>query len=195
LRGFSGAKTPYLQCLWPQFWLEYLALLISSVHAWLAMRTGNIRGIKPSGVWTASITLGAKPGETLPESGSAGGIGSTVLQFARRRGITLIGTATTQNHDYLRGLGAIPTRCGPGLAECVRKLTPEGVDATLDLTGSGIIPEMTEIVGDPSRVRSVAVFSALQYREMFSCELPKKSEAGLGPYSSALFMGAFSVCA
>jgi NADPH:quinone reductase-like Zn-dependent oxidoreductase len=73
----------------------------------------------------------------------------------------------------LRGLGAIPTTYGPGLAERVRELAPEGVDAALDLAGSGIIPELIEIVGDPSRVLSIADFAAPQYGAKFSAGPPK----------------------
>jgi NADPH:quinone reductase-like Zn-dependent oxidoreductase len=112
--------------------------------------------------------VGVKSGETLLVSGAAGGIGSAVLQLARLRGITVIGTASAQNHDYVRELGAIPTTYGPGLAERVRKLAPQGVNAALDLAGSGIIPELIEIVGDPSHVVSVADFSAPQYGAKFS---------------------------
>lgn len=112
--------------------------------------------------------VGVKSGETLLVSGAAGGIGSAVLQFARHRGIAVIGTASTQKYDYLCGLGAIPTTYGPGLAERVRELAPEGVDAALDLAGSGIIPELIEIVGDPARVLSVADFAAEQYGAKFS---------------------------
>jgi NADPH:quinone reductase-like Zn-dependent oxidoreductase len=112
--------------------------------------------------------VGVKSGETLLVSGAAGGIGSAVLQLARLRGIAVIGTASAQNHDYLRELGAIPTTYGPGLAERVRQLAPQGVDAALDLAGSGIIPELIEIVGDPSHVVSVADFSAPQYGAKFS---------------------------
>ena len=112
--------------------------------------------------------VGVKSGETLLVSGAAGGIGSAVLQFARLRGITVIGTASVQKHDYLRGLGAIPTTYGPGLAQRVKDLAPPGVDAALDLAGSGIVPELIEIVGGPSHVLSVADFSATKYGAKFS---------------------------
>ena len=120
--------------------------------------------------------VGIKSGETLLVSGAAGGIGSAVIQLARHRGITVIGTASTQKHGYLRELGAIPTTYGPGLAERVRELAPEGVDAALDLAGSGIIPELIEIVGDPSHVLSVADFSAEEYGAKFSHGPPKDPE-------------------
>jgi NADPH:quinone reductase-like Zn-dependent oxidoreductase len=120
--------------------------------------------------------VGVKSGETLLVSGAAGGVGSAVIQIARVRGITVIGTASAPKHDYLRDLGAISTTYGPGLAERVRGLAPKGVDAALDLVGSGGIPELIEIVGDPSRVLSVADFSAEQYGAKFSHGPPKDPE-------------------
>jgi NADPH:quinone reductase-like Zn-dependent oxidoreductase len=93
--------------------------------------------------------VGVKSGETLLVSGASGGIGSAAVQFARHRGITVIGTASAPNQEYLRGLGAIPTTYGPGLVERVRKLAPRGVDAALDIAGSSVIPELIELVGDP----------------------------------------------
>lgn len=57
LRKLPGAKAPYLRRLWPHYWLGYLALIVSFVHAWLAMRSGNMRGINSSGVWIATIAL------------------------------------------------------------------------------------------------------------------------------------------
>jgi NADPH:quinone reductase-like Zn-dependent oxidoreductase len=112
--------------------------------------------------------VGVKSGQTLLVSGAAGGIGSAVLQLARLRGITVVGTASAQNHDYVRELGAIPTAYGTDLVERVRKLAPEGVNAALDIAGSRIIPELIEIVGDPSHVLSVADFLAPQYGAKFS---------------------------
>lgn len=134
---------------------------------------------------------GAKSGETLLVSGAAGGIGSAVIQFARQREIAVIGTASAQKHDYLRGLGATPTTYGPGLAERVRKIAPDGVAAALDLAGSGIIPELIEIVGDPSRVLSVADFAAPQYGAKFSAGPPKNPEQVLADVARLCSEGLF----
>jgi len=112
--------------------------------------------------------VGAKAGETILVCGAAGGVGSTLLQVARHRGITVIGTASAGKHDYLRNLGALPTTYEPGLAARVKELAPEGVDAALDLAGAGIIPELVEIVGDPSRVLSIVDFSAPEHGAQFS---------------------------
>jgi NADPH:quinone reductase-like Zn-dependent oxidoreductase len=139
----------------------------------------EVAGGLPVIVDTATRALdevGVKSGQTLLVSGAAGGIGSAVIQLARRRRLTVIGTARMQKHDYLRELGAIPTTYGLGLAERVRELAPEGVDAALDLAGSGIIPELIAIVGDPSHVLSVADFSAEKYGAKFSHGPPKNPE-------------------
>ena len=107
--------------------------------------------------------VGVQPGETLLVSGAAGGVGSAVVQIARERGVTVIGTASASNHDYLTSLGAIPTSYGDGLAGRVRALAPGGVDAALDIAGSGVIPELIELTGDPAKVLSIADFSAPEH--------------------------------
>ena len=117
--------------------------------------------------------LGVRPGETLLVSGASGGIGSAVVQIARSRGIAVIGTASVHNQAYLRELGAIPTPYGPDLKGRVRVLAAHGVDAALDVAGSGIIPELIDIVGEASRVVSVADFTASRYGARFSAGPPR----------------------
>ena len=87
-----------------------------------------------------------------------------------------LGSGKSTVAGYLRELGAIPTTYGPGLADRVRELAPGGVEAALDLAGSGIIPDLIEIVGDPSHVLSVADFSAEQSGAKFSHGPPKDPE-------------------
>jgi NADPH:quinone reductase-like Zn-dependent oxidoreductase len=104
--------------------------------------------------------VGVKPGQTLLVSGASGGVGSAVIQVARERGIDVIGTAGASNQDYVRSLGAIPTTYGDGLVGRVRAIAP--VDAALDIAGSGVIPQLIELTGDPAKVLSIADFSAPQ---------------------------------
>jgi len=107
--------------------------------------------------------VAVQPGQTLLVSGAGGGVGSAVVQFARERGISVIGTAGERNQDYLRSLGAVATTYGDGLVDRVRALAPDGVDAALDIAGSGVIPELIELTGTPATVLSIADFSAPQY--------------------------------
>ncbi|WP_088796055.1 MULTISPECIES: NADP-dependent oxidoreductase [unclassified Streptomyces] len=110
--------------------------------------------------------VGVRPGQTLLASGASGGVGSAVLQIARERGITVIGTAGAANQDYLRSLGALATTYGEGWVERVRQLGP--VDAALDLAGSGVIRELIELTGDPQKVISIADLAAPDLGVRFS---------------------------
>ncbi|GAA2460449.1 NADP-dependent oxidoreductase [Streptomyces glaucus] len=130
------------------------------LSAWIRMPEGltfeEAAGY-PSVMETALRIIGqvdVQPGQTLLVSGASGGVGSAVLQIARDRGITVIGTAGAANQDYLRSLGARATTYGEGWVERVRRLGR--VDAALDLAGSGVIRELVELTGDPQKVISIA---------------------------------------
>lgn len=123
----------------------------------------------PSVVETALRVIrevGVRPGQTLLVSGASGGVGSAVLQIARERGITVIGTAGAANQEYLRGLGAIATTYGEGWVERVRRLGD--VDAALDLAGTGVLPELVALTGDPQKVISIADLGAPEHGVRFS---------------------------
>ena len=107
--------------------------------------------------------LGLSSGQTWLINGAAGGVGSAAVQLARVRGATVIGTASAGNHDYLRSLGAVPTTYGGGLPARVKELAPQGVDAALDTSGRGALPDLIEITGSPDRVVTIADPQAGQY--------------------------------
>lgn len=107
--------------------------------------------------------LGLSSGQTWLINGAAGGVGSAAVQLARVRGATVIGTASAGNHDYLRSLGAVPTTYGGGLPARVKELAPQGVDAALDTSGRGALPDLIEITGSPERVVTIADPQAGQY--------------------------------
>jgi NADPH:quinone reductase-like Zn-dependent oxidoreductase len=110
--------------------------------------------------------VGVQSGQTLLVSGASGGVGSAVLQIARDRGITVIGTAGAANQDYLRSLGALATTYGEGWVERVRQLGH--VDAALDLAGSGVIRELVDLTGNPQKVISIADLGAPELGVRFS---------------------------
>jgi NADPH:quinone reductase-like Zn-dependent oxidoreductase len=117
----------------------------------------------PVAVATAQRILdlvGVEAGQTVLISGAAGGVGSATVQFARARGANVIGTASKANQRYVEALGAIPTTYDEGMVERVRALAPDGIDAALDIAGSGVIPELIELTGDASKVVSIADFTA-----------------------------------
>lgn len=110
--------------------------------------------------WHALDVLQLQAGETIVVDGAAGGVGTLAVQFARRRGASVIGTASEHNHDYLRSIGAIPVQYGDGLADRIRAAAPGGIDAALDAAGHGSLPALVDLAGNGERVVTVADFSA-----------------------------------
>lgn len=119
----------------------------------------------PVAVETAARTLdalGVGDGHTVVINGAAGAVGISAVQIARSRGARVIGTASETNHDYLRSYGAEPTTYGSGMAERVRELAPDGVDAAVDAAGGGALPALIELTGAPDQVVTIADFQGAQ---------------------------------
>jgi NADPH:quinone reductase-like Zn-dependent oxidoreductase len=77
-----------------------------------------------------------QPGQTVLVHGANGGVGMTLVQLARQRGVRVIGTAASAHHDALRATGAEPVDYhDPDLARYVRRLVPDGVNAAFDHLG------------------------------------------------------------
>jgi NADPH:quinone reductase-like Zn-dependent oxidoreductase len=104
--------------------------------------------------------LGLQPGQTVVVDGASGGVGIVTVQVALARGLSVIGTAGEANQDFVRSLGAVPTSHGPGLADRVRALAPDGVDGGVDTAGKGSVRELVELTGDPAKVVTIADFGA-----------------------------------
>lgn len=104
--------------------------------------------------------VGVAAGTTVLVDGGAGGVGAVVVQVARARGARVIATAGADNQDYLREIGAIPVRYGDGLAERVREIAPDGVDAVVDIAGKTEPAVLVGLVPAPSQVVTIANFGA-----------------------------------
>jgi len=99
----------------------------------------------------------ARNGETVLLHGAAGAVGVSVLQQARALGVTVVGTASPPNFDFVRRYGGIPVEYGPGLLDRVRAVTPEGISAAFDTVGSDEASSVSlALVGDRSRVVTIA---------------------------------------
>ncbi|WP_329002917.1 NADP-dependent oxidoreductase [Kribbella sp. NBC_00709] len=106
--------------------------------------------------------LGVKPGETILIHGAAGAVGSVAVQLAKAAGLTVIGTASAANHEYLESIGAIPVTYGDGLLDRVREVAPQGVDAVFDTAGKGGLQESIELRGGTDRIITIADFAAAE---------------------------------
>ncbi|WP_435057440.1 NADP-dependent oxidoreductase [Streptomyces sp. bgisy060] len=116
--------------------------------------------------------LRVRAGETLFLHGAAGVVGSVAVQLAVAAGITVVGSASEANHGHLRELGAIPVAYGEGLADRVRAVAPEGVDAVFDAAGHGVLPVAIDLLGGgdaaKERIVTIAATDAAAHGIVFS---------------------------
>ena len=89
---------------------------------------------------TALATLEAldpRPGQAIAVIGATGAVGSFFVQFAAKRGSTVIALARTANMEYARQLGAaeVVEHTADPVAQ-IHKAHPEGIDAIADFTGN-----------------------------------------------------------
>lgn len=123
-------------------WLEAGALYMPA-----ATGTGAVEAVAP------------RPGETVVVSAAAGGVGVVVTQLLLLAGVRVLAIASAANHDWLRERGAEPVAYGDGLADAVRALAPDGVDALIDLYGPEYVDLGLELGVDPDRIESIIAFA------------------------------------
>lgn len=118
----------------------------------------------PQGAETARRSLDllqVKPGETVLVNAAAGSVGSAAVQMLVGMGATVIGTASPNNHDYLRSLGATPVEYGPRLLEQVAEVAPQGIDKALDGGARGFVDQALTLL-PPDRIVTIADFAAVE---------------------------------
>jgi NADPH:quinone reductase-like Zn-dependent oxidoreductase len=93
-------------------------------------------------------------------SGAAGGVGSFAVQLARRTGARVIGIAGDDNADFLRSVGAEYVAYGAGLAERLRALAPNGINAFVDLFGGGYVDLALDLGVPSERINTIIDFAA-----------------------------------
>lgn len=132
---------------------------LAAVPAALSLRRA---ATLPQGVETARRSLsllGVQPGDTVLINAAAGSVGSAAVQLLVAQGVAVIGTASPDNHDYLRSLGAIPVEYGDGLLDRVASVAPDGVDAALDGGARGFVDQVLAVL-PPGRIVTIADFGA-----------------------------------
>lgn len=139
---------------------EYVAAPVRS----LARKPRNLTWEEAAGLPLTGLTayqvlnrvLRVGRGETVLVHAAAGGVGSIAVQLARHVGARVIGTASEANHDFVRSLGGEPVTYGEGLAERVRGLAPEGVDAVFDTIGGDTLKVSAQLLAPEGRLASIA---------------------------------------
>lgn len=102
------------------------------------------------------VHLALHEGQTLLINGIGGGVGVAAAQIARDSGIAVFGTGSESKRVLVESLGATLVPYGDGVADRVRELLPDGVDAIFDLAGGDALRAVAELVKDRSKLISAA---------------------------------------
>ena len=98
-------------------------------------------------------TLKLRAGETILIHGGAGGVAGFAIQLAKHLGATVITTASADNHDYVRSLGAdraIDYRAQDFAAEV------SGVDAVFETVGGDVALRSFDVLRPGGRAAFIA---------------------------------------
>jgi NADPH:quinone reductase-like Zn-dependent oxidoreductase len=98
--------------------------------------------------------LDLKEGQTLLINGIGGGVGVAAAQIARDLGINVVGTASEDKRALVESLGATLVPSGAGVADRVRQILPDGVDAIFDLAGGEALRAVADLVADRTKLIS-----------------------------------------
>lgn len=130
----------------------------------LADHVDFVTGAAINGAGTTAIRVLAyakvDKGKTLLLHAATGGVGSFATQLAVARGVTVIGTTSATNRDYLASLGAIPVLYGDGWEERVREVASGPVHAVIDAAGRGVIEGSLSLVVPGGPIVTIADFQA-----------------------------------
>jgi NADPH:quinone reductase-like Zn-dependent oxidoreductase len=121
-------------------------------------RAGSLH-VAGSTAVAAVRAVALKPGDVVAISGAAGGVGSIAVQLARRTGARVIGIASGENAAFLRSVGVEHVPYGDGLADRLRALAPNGIDAFIDLFGNGYLDLALELGIAPERIDTIIDFA------------------------------------
>lgn len=107
--------------------------------------------------------LGLREGQTLLLNGVGGGVGVAAAQIARDLGLNVIGTGSEDKRALVESLGATLVPSGDDVAERVRQIMPDGVDAIFDLAGGKALRAVADLVTDKTKLISAGDFSVGEF--------------------------------
>jgi NADPH:quinone reductase len=110
--------------------------------------------------WHLLEATGVGEGDVVLVHGASGSVGLAVVQLARLRGATVVGTASHRNLPLVRRFGGIGVVYGSGLEHRVLEAVPERrIDVALDTVGTDEAVDVSlALVDDRRRIATIAAF-------------------------------------
>jgi NADPH:quinone reductase-like Zn-dependent oxidoreductase len=147
----AGDRIAFISMMQPKggTWAEYAVIsknsLILPVPDTMTFEQAAAFPVVGNTVLKALIGAGLHAGETLFVAGGAGALGSMLIQLAVASGYTVVASASKQNHEFMKSLGAtqVDDHHDPDWHAQVRTMYPAGVDAAIAIhpgTPAGVQP-------------------------------------------------------
>lgn len=115
-------------------------------------------GVAAATAYDGVTQLDLKEGQTLLINGIGGGVGVAAAQIARGLNVNVIGTASEAKRELVESLGATLVPYGEGVADRIRELMPDGVDAIFDLAGGDGLRAVADLLADREKLISAGDF-------------------------------------
>ena len=98
-----------------------------------------------------------KRGESILIHGGAGGVGSLAIELAKNAGATIYTTASKNNHDYVKKLGAnfAIDYTSEDFVKKIKSSFPQGIDVVLDCVGGETLEKSYQILKPKGRLVSI----------------------------------------
>jgi NADPH:quinone reductase-like Zn-dependent oxidoreductase len=126
---------------------EFVTVPAGNVHG-IASEWSDVELAAVPCSWSAAENMltraGVTRGETVLVTGASGGVGSAVVQLARRRLARVIAQTATDKAEGIRALGA--AEVVPRDADLLARFGSESVDAIIDVVGGPQFPLLLELL-------------------------------------------------
>lgn len=121
-------------------------------------------------IWGAlDKSLAIQSGQTLLVRGATSSVGLAAVTYARARGLNVIATTrSSANVDRLRKMGASDVIVDAGeIADAVRQMIPDGVDAALEVIGAATLRDTIKAVRPFGAVNVIGLLGGPPVLEQF----------------------------
>jgi NADPH:quinone reductase len=144
-------------------WGAY-AEFVEAREDWVARRPDRLDALDAAAIPLAGSTalqlldrLALRQGQSLLVHGAAGGVGSLLVQLARRGGIRVAGSAGRARRELLQALGVDPIldREDDALLEVATRELGGDVDVVVDLVGQGLLARSLPAVKEGGQAASI----------------------------------------
>jgi NADPH:quinone reductase-like Zn-dependent oxidoreductase len=179
----AGERITFVNAMQPKggTWAEYTVVadgsLILRIPESMSFETAAAVPVAGNTAIKAFRALGLKHGDSLFIAGGSGAIGTLAIQIAVARGYRVAASASAQNHQYMRSLGAekVVDYHDSDWQEQITAWVPGGVDAAI-ATQPGTASHSQAVVKDGGEIVAVSGDQFVPARGIMLKQIPHNAD-------------------